>query len=385
MDARFLAVCRWLLWSPMHGVEGYRDAIRWTIDNNRRRRWQGFDDAVLATPRMHVIKRRASNQLLQIVFITLQLLCLGVISLAQRVEDLWWYNCLLQAAVAIDRQVNVRKVVASMGWSSQCGPSARRHYLGVLRRDRRAGRHRAFLCWLRRPNFSGEAEHPMCVAIPGAGPLFVCLYCFLGMRPCNGRRLHDSARARRQHWLAPRRWATWLGHGGLPRAEVPELVCRHSAPAKHINGTAAAEATRRRSSLERYKALHHRCYVPARQCPQGTAALREWRRHLSIYGPVLCRPLSSSRSGRHRLRGAAGTSGGLAAGVASTAMSQGAHFLSDVIFAGVFMALTVLAVHNASCWAIRARRYRAVAHPCSPVDRVCSSNNATVSTTTRAS
>ena len=27
-------------------------------------------------------------------------------------------------------------------------------------------------------------------------------------------------------------------------------------------------------------------------------------------------------------------------------MSQGAHFLSDVIFAGVFMALTVFAVHK---------------------------------------
>jgi lipid A 4'-phosphatase len=41
---------------------------------------------------------------------------------------------------------------------------------------------------------------------------------------------------------------------------------------------------------------------------------------------------------------AAGTLGGLAAGVIR--MSQGAHFLSDVIFAGVFMALTVLAVHK---------------------------------------
>jgi lipid A 4'-phosphatase len=39
---------------------------------------------------------------------------------------------------------------------------------------------------------------------------------------------------------------------------------------------------------------------------------------------------------------AAGTVGGLATGLVR--MSQGGHFLSDVIFAGVFMALTVLAL-----------------------------------------
>jgi lipid A 4'-phosphatase len=38
----------------------------------------------------------------------------------------------------------------------------------------------------------------------------------------------------------------------------------------------------------------------------------------------------------------AGTLGGLATGLVR--MSQGAHFLSDVVFAGVFMALTVLLV-----------------------------------------
>jgi lipid A 4'-phosphatase len=41
---------------------------------------------------------------------------------------------------------------------------------------------------------------------------------------------------------------------------------------------------------------------------------------------------------------AAGTVGGLVAGLIR--VSQGAHFLSDVIFAGVFMALTVLFVHR---------------------------------------
>jgi lipid A 4'-phosphatase len=44
------------------------------------------------------------------------------------------------------------------------------------------------------------------------------------------------------------------------------------------------------------------------------------------------------------LLAAAGTVGGLAAGLVR--VSQGAHFLSDVIFAGVFMALTVLIVHR---------------------------------------
>jgi lipid A 4'-phosphatase len=41
---------------------------------------------------------------------------------------------------------------------------------------------------------------------------------------------------------------------------------------------------------------------------------------------------------------AAGTLGGLATGLVR--MSQGAHFLSDVVFAGVFMALTVLALRQ---------------------------------------
>jgi lipid A 4'-phosphatase len=41
---------------------------------------------------------------------------------------------------------------------------------------------------------------------------------------------------------------------------------------------------------------------------------------------------------------AAGTVGGLATGLVR--MSQGAHFLSDVVFAGVFMALTVLALRS---------------------------------------
>jgi lipid A 4'-phosphatase len=39
---------------------------------------------------------------------------------------------------------------------------------------------------------------------------------------------------------------------------------------------------------------------------------------------------------------AAGTVGGLMAGLVR--ISQGGHFLSDIIFAGVFMALTVLIV-----------------------------------------
>lgn len=46
----------------------------------------------------------------------------------------------------------------------------------------------------------------------------------------------------------------------------------------------------------------------------------------------------------------AGTVLGLAAGLVRTA--QGGHFLSDVIFAGVLMALVVSAIH----WAVFARR-----------------------------
>jgi lipid A 4'-phosphatase len=41
----------------------------------------------------------------------------------------------------------------------------------------------------------------------------------------------------------------------------------------------------------------------------------------------------------------AGTIGGLLTGLIR--MAQGAHFLSDVVFAGVFMALTVLALREA--------------------------------------
>jgi lipid A 4'-phosphatase len=47
---------------------------------------------------------------------------------------------------------------------------------------------------------------------------------------------------------------------------------------------------------------------------------------------------------------ATGTVFGLAAGIVR--MAQGAHFLSDVIFAGIFMALVVAAIH----WAVFARR-----------------------------
>jgi lipid A 4'-phosphatase len=41
----------------------------------------------------------------------------------------------------------------------------------------------------------------------------------------------------------------------------------------------------------------------------------------------------------------AGTLCGLAAGLVR--ISQGAHFLSDVVFAGIFMAVTALIVHRA--------------------------------------
>ena len=55
----------------------------------------------------------------------------------------------------------------------------------------------------------------------------------------------------------------------------------------------------------------------------------------------------------------AGTVGGLATGLIR--MAQGAHFLSDIVFAGVFMALTVLALRE-----IMLRRLRRP-HPLSPL------------------
>lgn len=58
---------------------------------------------------------------------------------------------------------------------------------------------------------------------------------------------------------------------------------------------------------------------------------------------------------------AAGTLGGLATGLVR--MSQGAHFLSDIVFAGVFMALTVLALRALML------RDRIRAAPAAPTER----------------
>ena len=62
----------------------------------------------------------------------------------------------------------------------------------------------------------------------------------------------------------------------------------------------------------------------------------------SVFVPFYAAALILSRWSL--LLASAGTVGGLGAGMIR--VSQGAHFLSDVIFAGVLMALTVLIVHG---------------------------------------
>jgi lipid A 4'-phosphatase len=80
--------------------------------------------------------------------------------------------------------------------------------------------------------------------------------------------------------------------------------------------------------------------VPSRQCPRNCSFVSGEASSVFVlfFAAALIIPQWSISLA------AAGTLGGLAAGVIR--MSQGAHFLSDVIFAGVFMALTVLAIHK---------------------------------------
>lgn len=85
--------------------------------------------------------------------------------------------------------------------------------------------------------------------------------------------------------------------------------------------------------------------VPARECERNCSFVSgEASSMFAIfYGVALIIPQWSS------LLIAAGTVAGIAAGMVR--MAQGAHFLSDVIFAGVFMALTVAGAH----WAVFTR------------------------------
>lgn len=76
--------------------------------------------------------------------------------------------------------------------------------------------------------------------------------------------------------------------------------------------------------------------IPARQCPRNCSFVSG--EASSMYVPFYAAAVLMPQSAVGLV--AAGTVLGLAAG--AVRMSQGAHFLSDVIFAGVFMALTVL-------------------------------------------
>jgi lipid A 4'-phosphatase len=80
--------------------------------------------------------------------------------------------------------------------------------------------------------------------------------------------------------------------------------------------------------------------VPSRECQRACSFVsgEAASTFVAFYAAALVIPRWSL------LLVAAGTVGGLATGLIR--VSQGAHFLSDVIFAGVFMAATVLIVHR---------------------------------------
>jgi lipid A 4'-phosphatase len=80
--------------------------------------------------------------------------------------------------------------------------------------------------------------------------------------------------------------------------------------------------------------------IPARQCARNCSFVSGEAASIFVvfYAAALMLPRWSLALV------AIGTFGGLGAGLVR--MSQGAHFLSDVIFAGVFMALTALAIHK---------------------------------------
>jgi|SRR5581483_918347 len=81
--------------------------------------------------------------------------------------------------------------------------------------------------------------------------------------------------------------------------------------------------------------------IPSDQCTSNCSFVSG--EAASIFMPFYAAGLVAPQFGAVLL--AAGTLGGFAAGLVR--MSQGAHFLSDVIFAGVFMALTAAMVHRA--------------------------------------
>lgn len=80
--------------------------------------------------------------------------------------------------------------------------------------------------------------------------------------------------------------------------------------------------------------------LPARECPSRCSFVSA--EASSVFVPFFAAALLFSRWAL--LLAASGTVAGLVVGLVR--ISQGAHFLSDVIFAGVFMALTVLVIHR---------------------------------------
>ena len=78
--------------------------------------------------------------------------------------------------------------------------------------------------------------------------------------------------------------------------------------------------------------------VPANQCPRNCSFVsgEAASTYVTFYAAATLVPQWSVALA------ALGTAGGVATGLVR--MSQGAHFLSDIVFAGVFMALTVLAL-----------------------------------------
>lgn len=168
-----------------------------------------------------------------------------------------------------------------------------------------------------------------------AGGIAILRWFFIGLYfSCIGLAIAGivSSRARRQPWmgLALGQWlfmAACLGAG-------PGLVA--NVVLKDQWGRARPSHVVEFGGHKTFTAA----LVPSRQCPRNCSFVSGEASSIFVlfYAAALIIPQWSIALA------AAGTFGGLAAGVIR--MSQGAHFLSDVIFAGVFMALTVLAVHK---------------------------------------
>lgn len=158
---------------------------------------------------------------------------------------------------------------------------------------------------------------------------FICLYF-----ACIGLAIAGIifSRARRRHWmgLALGQWLFMAACLGAGPGLVANLILKDQW------GRARPTQTVEFGGYKTFTTA----LVPARQCNRNCSFVSGEAASIFVlfFAAALIIPQWSISLA------AAGTLGGLAAGVIR--MSQGAHFLSDVIFAGVFMALTVLAVHK---------------------------------------